>query len=759
MEYLGWAKETAAIMDEVMAIDARMGLDAGQRQALVEGRHGGAFELLGRFPMRDGAWVRALLPGAQRVEVVDQAGECVGELTDPLGDGLFCGRIESQVLDQQPDRHYRLRVSWPGDIVHESEDPYDFGPLLGELDLHLINEGRHHRLADALGAKPIYFDGVQGTRFAVWAPNATRVAVIGDFNSWDRRRHTMRSRGNSGVWELFVPRLGAGERYKYAIIGADGEALFDKADPVARQTECPPATASVVADPRPLVWHDQDWMQRRRSFRPHASPISIYELHVGSWRRDANGQSYGWDRLARELIPYVADLGFTHIELLPVGEHPFAGSWGYQPLGLFAPTARFGPPAAFAAFVDACHRAGMGVIVDWVPAHFPSDAHGLARFDGTALYEHADPREGFHRDWNTLIYNFGRNEVAGFLISSALEWIEHFHIDGLRVDAVASMLYRDYSRLEGEWLPNVYGGRENLEAVNFLRHLNQVIGEEYPGVMMIAEESTAWPGVSAPVATGGLGFTFKWNMGWMHDSLTYMSHDPVHRRYHHNELTFSSVYAFSEHYVLPLSHDEVVHGKGSLLAKMAGLDDWQRRATLRAYYAFMWAHPGKKLMFMGGELGQWREWDHDRELDWYLLDDPAHDGIQRALADLNRLYLEEPALHLRDSDPRGFAWVVGDDSENSVFAFLRFADAGSAPVLVVSNFTPILRRGYRLGVPSSGRWVERFNSDSRFYGGSNAGNDSGVYADDTPSHGFSASLELTLPPLATLYLRQGDWVV
>jgi 1,4-alpha-glucan branching enzyme len=567
----------------------------------------------------------------------------------------------------------------------------------------------------------------------------------------------MRVRHGAGVWELFIPRLGPGTRYKYAIVTADGGVLPYKADPVARATEAPPATASVVADSLPIFWHDEEWMaQRAKRQRPDA-PISIYEVHPGSWLRPYRNCNLiaCWDDLTDRLVPYVRDMVFTHVELMPITEHPFTGSWGYQPLGMFAPSGRFGPPEGFARFVDASHRAGIGVIIDWVPAHFPTDPHGLARFDGTALYEWLDPREGFHQDWNTLIYNWGRREVQGFLIASAMHWLEHFHVDGLRVDAVASMLYRDYSRAAGQWIPNIYGGRENLEAIGFLRHLNAVVAERCPGAVTIAEESTAWPGVTQPVADGGLGFDYKWNMGWMHDTLRYMAYDPVHRHWHHNDFTFGLLYAFSERFILPLSHDEVVHGKGSLIGKMPG-DHWQKFANLRAYLGFMWTHPGKKLLFMGNEIGQWAEWGHDSEIDWALLDHPVHRGLHRLVRDLNRHYIEQDALHQRDADPTGFRWVVGDDTANSVFAFLRFAAPDTAPILVVANMTPVPRPGYRIGVPRDGWWREMLNTDSAFYGGSDMGNGGGVHTTPVPSHAEQQSLELLLPPLATLLLRAGS---
>ncbi|MFO1159471.1 MAG: 1,4-alpha-glucan branching protein GlgB [Reyranellaceae bacterium] len=711
--------------------------------AIAEARHGDPFKVLGPHDTAEGRTIRAFLPGARGVEVVrrDDA-TCLGHLEQVSDAGMFEGRVG----DLAP---YLLRIAWP-EAIQETEDPYAFGPLLGELDLHLFNEGRHFELAEAFGANARTLDGVTGVGFAVWAPNAQRVAVVGDFNGWDSRRHPMRLRHPAGVWELFVPRIAPGTRYKFDIIGAGGIKLPEKADPVAQQSEPPPRTASIVRAPGSWAWQDAGWMAERAHRQSADQPITIYEAHLASWMH-AEGMP-SWRTAADRLIPYVQDMGFTHLELLPITEHPFGGSWGYQPLGLFSPSGRFGSPADFAAFVERLHGAGIGLILDWVPAHFPTDPHGLARFDGTALYEHLDPREGFHRDWNTFIYNFGRREVQGFLIASALHWLERFHVDALRVDAVASMLYRDYSRNQGEWVPNVFGGREHLEAVDFLRRLNSVVLERCAGAVMIAEESTAWPGVSRPAAEGGLGFDYKWNMGWMHDTLRYMTRDPIHRAHHHDDITFGLLYAFSERFVLPLSHDEVVHGKGSLIGKMPG-DRWQKFANLRAYLGFMWTHPGKKLLFMGGEIAQEREWSHDRELDWFLLGEPAHAGIQRLVRDLNHLYRREPALHRRDCEASGFRWLIGDDRANSVFAFLRQGNEHDTPVLVVCNMTPAPRHGYRVGVPRAGTWREIVNTDSRFYGGSDMGNDGGLTATPLPAHGESQSLDLVLPPLATIVLR------
>jgi len=724
--------------------------------------------------------IHTFQPGAVSVKVLppgatgSSTDRPMATLTDANGSGVFSGTF----IAPPSIGKYVLCVGWPqagsgghtaqtstAEIFQYTEDAYAFGPLLGELDLYLLAEGTHRELGRCLGAQAVTVDGVAGTRFAVWAPNAWRVSVVGDFNSWDGRRHPMRLRREAGVWELFIPRIAAGTVYKYELIGADGSLLPLKADPVARSAELPPLTGSIVAQPTPFIWRDAAWMEARAEHQQPNRPISIYEVHAGSWMRvmEDGARNLDWHELAERLIPYALEMGFTHVEFLPIMEHPFGGSWGYQPLGQFAPSARFGAPHAFARFVDSCHVAGLGVILDWVPAHFPADTHGLARFDGTALYEHQDPREGFHQDWNTLIYNLGRNEVCGFLIASALEWLEHYHIDGLRVDAVASMLYRDYSRKAGEWIPNAYGGRENLEAVAFLRNLNQVIAERCSGALMIAEESTAWPGVSKPVNEGGLGFDYKWNMGWMHDTLHYMACDPLYRRYHHHEMTFGMVYAYSEKFMLPISHDEVVHGKGSLVNKMPGTDLSERLANLRAYLGFMWAHPGKKLLFMGCELAQTREWNHDASIEWDLLDDPRHSGVQRLVRDLNFLYAAEPGLHESDTSPNGFAWVVGDDSSNSVFAFLRRASDGSGTLLVINNMTPVRHDGYRIGVPrsegiegiNSARWSQVLDTDSSDYGGTTqSGTNIGISAENIGSHSFAQSLSLTLPPLSTIILKE-----
>jgi 1,4-alpha-glucan branching enzyme len=703
------------------------------------------FSLRGPHQTETGYVVRAFLPGARSVQLIDGNGEVLADAVHGR-EGLFVGRLPKRVP-------YRLRIGWDA-TTQEVEDPYAFGPVLGETDIYLFSEGSHWQLADKFGAVPMEHEGVAGVAFAVWAPTARRVSVVGDFNSWDGRRHPMRLRQEAGVWEIFIPGLTAGEIYKYEIIAKDGTTLPLRADPIARQAEHPPATASIVSPSPDFVWRDSDWMAARGERQAPNAPIAIYEVHAPSWMRPEGSMTgtLSWDGLAERLIPYVRELGFTHIELLPIMEHPFSGSWGYQPLSQFAPTARLGTPAQFARFIDACHQAGIGVILDWVPAHFPNDAHGLAHFDGTALYEHTDPREGFHPDWNTCVFNLGRSEVQGFLIASALWWLERFHVDGLRVDAVASMLYRDYSRKPGEWIPNQYGGRENLEAIAFLRRLNTIVAERCPGAIAIAEESTAWPGVTAPVEHGGLGFSYKWNMGWMNDTLRYIAHDPIHRRWHHSDWTFGLLYAFSERYVLPLSHDEVVHGKGSLYQRVPG-DAWQKLATLRAYFAFMWTHPGKKLLFMGGEFGMPAEWNHDGSLDWHLLHDAGHGALKTVVGDLNRLYAAEPSLHRLDADPNGFAWIANDDADNSVFAYVRFAD-DAAPLLVVVNMTPVVRSTYSLGVPRAGQWREIFNTDASIYGGSNVGNSAGaIHSQPGALHGHEQHIEITLPPLATLIFK------
>ncbi|MFC3070414.1 1,4-alpha-glucan branching protein GlgB [Phenylobacterium soli] len=714
-------------------------------EALVKGRHPDPFAVLGPHALGRGMVIRAFVPGAERLTARLADGRSV-ELAQRHPDGLFEGAAAEMLGCAYVLEAERGSDRW------SIEDAYRFGPLLGPTDDHLLVEGSHRRLWERLGAHPVSHDGVEGVRFAVWAPNASRVSVVGDFNQWDGRRAPMRKRLDSGVWEIFLPGVAEGARYKFEILDAAGDLLPLKADPFGFSAELRPATASVVARVDDFQWTDAAYLAARSQGAAHRKPISIYEAHLGSWRRNEEGGFLSYDELAATLIPYAAGLGYTHIELLPISEHPLDASWGYQPVGLFAPTRRFGDPAGFARFVDAAHAAGLGVILDWPAAHFPVDAHGLYRFDGTPLYEDADERRGFHPDWNTAIFDFGRREVANVLIANALYWLEVFHVDGLRVDAVASMLHLDYSRQPGEWAPNVHGGRENLEAEAFLKALNTAVYAAHPDVLMIAEESTTWPGVSRPVHQGGLGFGFKWNMGWMNDTLRYISREPVHRRHHHRELTFGLLYAFTETFILPLSHDEVVHGKGSILGRMPG-DDWRRFAGLRAYYGFMWGYPGKKLLFMGQEFGQWAEWNFDGELDWNLLQYAPHQGVRRAVADLNRLYRETAALHVGDAEPEGFRWLVVDDEAQSVAAWLRRGDSRDPPVAVVCNFTPVTRGRYRIGLPHAGVWREVFNSDAAEYGGSGHGNLGSVVAIDEPSHGFPASADIELPPLATVYFQ------
>jgi 1,4-alpha-glucan branching enzyme len=622
-------------------------------------------------------------------------------------------------------------------------------PTLGDLDLHLAGEGSHRKLHAHLGAHPRVEHGIPGVSFAVWAPNARSVRVVGDFNGWDGRLNPMRSLGSSGIWELFVPDIREGSYYKFEVLTAQGHLVL-KSDPYAFATEVPPGTACIVSCPH-HEWQDDAWIKARAKSDAYRSPMAIYEVHLGSWRRTADGEPLGYRDLGPLLADYCSEMGFTHVEFLPVAEHPFGGSWGYQVSNYFAPTARYGTPDDFRFLVDTLHQANIGVLVDWVPAHFPRDEWALARFDGTALYEHADPKKGEHPDWGTLVFNYGRNEVRNFLTSNALFWIDEMHIDGLRVDAVASMLYLDYSRGEGEWIPNQFGGRENLEAIEFLRDLNTVVHADHPGILMVAEESTAWPGVSRPVHLGGLGFGFKWNMGWMHDTLSYFSKEPIYRRYHHNNLTFSLMYAWSENFVLPLSHDEVVHGKGSLFNKMPG-DKWQRLANLRSLLAYMWAHPGKQLLFMGGEIAQEREWNHDRSLDWHLLDDDGHRGVQTMVSDLNRTYQKIPALWEMDVSPDGFQWIDANDADNNVLSFYRISEGGDQHLVCVANLSPVPRSGFRLGLPTADNFAEVLNTDAEMYGGTNVGNLGAVVAEKIPWHGLDQSALVTLPPLGVIWL-------
>ncbi|MFJ7962482.1 1,4-alpha-glucan branching enzyme [Streptomyces sp. NPDC096324] len=718
-------------------------LDPTDRGRLLSGAHHDPHALLGAHPVPGGVVFRALRPYAQGVAVVVDGNRTA---LDDLGDGLFGSVLP---FDAIPD--YTLVVTY--DVTEfETQDPYRFLPALGEFDLHLIGQGRHEELWRALGAEPMTHEGVEGTRFTVWAPNAQGVRVCGDFCHWDGAAgFPMRSLGSSGVWEVFLPGMGEGTLYKFDITRPDGSRTL-RADPMARRTEVPPATSSVVTRSS-YTWQDAKWMKERAKQRPvHAAPFSVYEVHLPSWRP---GLTYR--QLADQLPAYVTDLGFTHVQLMPVAEHPFGGSWGYQITGFYAPTARLGTPDDFKYLVDALHRAGVGVLMDWVPAHFPRDDWALAQFDGRPLYEHADPRRSDHPDWGTLEFDYGRREVRNFLVANATYWCEEFHIDGLRVDAVASMLYLDYSREEGQWAPNEFGGRDNPDAVAFLQEMNATVYRRNPGVVTIAEESTAWEGVTRPTSDGGLGFGLKWNMGWMHDSLEYMQHEPIHRKYHHNEMTFSMVYAYSENYVLPISHDEVVHGKQALVSKMPG-DWWQRRANARAYLGFMWAHPGKQLLFMGQEFAQGGEWKEAEGPEWWLLD-PAycaeadHRGVQDLVRDLNTLYRGEPALWERDTDPSGFTWVVGDAADDNVFAFLRHAADGT-PLLAVSHLSPAVRHGYRLGVPEEiPAWREVLNTDSLRYGGSDVVHPEPVKAEAIGMHGRPTSIELTLPPLATVWLR------
>jgi 1,4-alpha-glucan branching enzyme len=708
-------------------------------ERLVQGFEDDPFALLGVHPEGKGFVARVLLPEAEAVTAYTLAGKKVAELAMLHPGGLFAGPVS--IRERQP---LRYQARYPGGGDYWMTDPYSFGPVLGPMDDYFIGEGSHLRLFDKMGAHIVEHEGAAGTHFAVWAPNAKRVSVVGDFNRWDGRRDVMRLRRDTGIWEIFVPEVGAGAAYKYEIIGPDGKTLPLKADPFAFRSELRPATASIVAPVPTHAWVDGAHREHWSRADPRRVPISIYEVHAGSWQRDPDGNFLHWDALAERLIPYVVEMGFTHIEFMPISEYPYDPSWGYQTTGLYAPTARFGEPEGFARFVDGAHKAGIGIILDWVPAHFPVDDHGLAKFDGTALYEHADPRKGFHPDWNTAIYNFGRREVSSFLVNNALFWAERYHVDALRVDAVASMLYLDYSRKAGEWIPNKDGGRENLEAVAFLQEMNKSVYGVHPGALTMAEESTSWPKVTQPVYEGGLGFGFKWNMGFMHDTLEYLKREPIHRQHHHNDITFGLLYAFSENFVLPLSHDEVVHGKGSLLTKMAG-DDWQKFATLRAYYAMMWGYPGKKLLFMGQEFAQRAEWSEERALDWQLLEHGPHRGVQAVLRDLNHLYRSQPALHARDCEGEGFEWLLADAVADSVFAWARKAP-GAQPIVVISHFTPVTRHDYGLRLPLPGRWREILNSDAADYGGSGCGNAGYVEA------GPDGWATLVIPPLATIML-------
>ena len=720
-------------------------------QRIVAGTHSDPFGVLGLHQMDGAQVVRAFVPGATAVEVLDDnTGRRITALTpESTASGFFVG----QASRRKKPFAYRLKITRDGHTWVQ-DDPYQYGPVLGELDEYLIGEGAHLDLWRALGAHVMTHEGSAGTHFAVWAPNATRASVVGDFNGWDGRCHAMRQRGQTGVWEIFLPGIDDGAAYKFELLDGQGQLLPQKADPFGFGAEHPPRTASVVRRLDGHAWSDGAWMQRRDVLQRIDQPISVYEVHLGSWRRvpEDGNRPLSYLEHAQQLVAYAKDMGFTHIELMPISEFPFDGSWGYQPVGLFAPTIRHGTLEEFRTFVEACHEADLGLILDWVPGHFPEDAHGLGQFDGTPLYEHADRREGFHPDWNTLVFNYGRREVSNYLVANALYWLKEHHIDGLRVDAVASMLYRDYSRKDGEWVPNMHGGRENLEAIAFLQRTNTVAYANLSGIMTVAEESTAFPGVSGPADQGGLGFGYKWNMGWMNDTLKYIAEDPIHRKYHHDKMTFGLHYAFSENFILPISHDEVVHGKGSMLGKMPG-QGADAFANLRAYYGFMWGHPGKKLLFMGCEFAQEGEWNHDSSLDWHLLDHAPHKGMQRLVSDLNALYRATPALHQLDCKPEGFEWVEEGAAEESIFAWLRKGSGDQPPVLVVCNMTPVERHGRRIGVPKQGLWLERLNTDAKIYGGEDRGNLGAVHSEEIAASGRAHSISLTLPPLTTLFLE------
>jgi 1,4-alpha-glucan branching enzyme len=735
---------------------AKSVLDNEEVQAIINTKHQDVFSVLGmhKHPTKNGIIVRTFLPDAMSVEVIDsQTNKLVAvlDLVNPAG--LFEGKLGRR----RNVFNYRLRIAYKRETL-VVEDPYRYSSQINNDDLYLFCEGTHEKTYQWMGAHKHEVDNVQGTHFVLWAPDASRVSVVGDFNFWDGRRHVMRKHPAAGVWEIFLPNVAENASYKYEIADKNAQIQPLKADPYAFSMQLAPATASKVIHNNVYQWQDDQWMKERASSPNHYhGPVSIYEVHLGSWKRSAKNSSDAghsasyltYRELAEQLVPYVVEMGFTHLQLMPVSEFPFDGSWGYQPIGLFAPTARFGSAEDFKFFVDCCHSAGIGLLLDWVPGHFPTDEHGTGKFDGSCLYEHEDLRKGFHPDWKTLIYNYGRSEVQSYLISNAIYWLDQFHIDGLRVDAVASMLYLDYSREAGEWLPNIHGGRENLEAIELLQQVNSRAYLKHPGVMMIAEESTAWPGVSKPVDGGGLGFGFKWNMGWMNDTLKYMERDPIYRQHHHNEMTFGLVYSFSENFVLPLSHDEVVHGKGSLLNKMPG-DDWQKFANLRAYYGFMWTHPGKKLLFMGGEFAQRDEWNHDQSLDWHLLEHDSHKGVQSLIKDLNYTYRNIPALYELDCDSNGFEWLDSQNSQQSILVYLRKGKVGTAPALVIVNLTPTSYDNYCVCVPLSGYYRECLNTDSSKYGGSNVGNDGGVYSKKATYAGQANQLLISIPPLSTM---------
>lgn len=719
-------------------------------QSIADSNCDNVFAYLGRHALDEStSIIRAFLPAADKVEVIDyQHGNTVTVMALMHEAGIFSG-----ICSNSDCERYRLRAYYDGQSV-EVEDPYRFGSSIAESDLYLYAEGTHEKAYSFLGAHLITIDGVEGCRFTVWAPNALRVSVVGDFNFWDGRRHVMRNLLPTGVWEIFIPAVDVGAMYKYEIKAKDGNVLPHKADPMGFYAQKPPEQASIVIDPHTYHWGDDHWVAKRDSWTNINRPISIYELHLGSWRRvpEENNRYLSYRELARDLIPYVKEMGFSHIQLMPVSEFPYDGSWGYQPVGMYAPTSRFGSPDDFKYFIDQCHQNDLAVLIDWVPGHFPTDAHGLGVFDGTPLYEHADARQGFHPDWNTFIYNYGRKEVVSYLMANAIFWFDYYHIDGLRVDAVASMLYLDYSREDGQWIPNAYGGRENLEAIDFIRLTNERVYKNYPNAMMVAEESTSWPGVSKPTQYGGLGFGYKWNMGWMNDSLDYMSKESVHRQYHHHDMTFSLYYAFSENFILPLSHDEVVHGKGSILDRMPG-DTWQKFASLRAYYGFMWAHPGKKLLFMGSEFAQGPEWDYNNSVCWHQLDIAEHKGVQTLVKNLNSIYQQTPALYENDFEENGFEWIEADDRHNSIFAFIRKAKSGHGDIIVVSNFTPIVRTAYRLGVNMPGSYIQIINTDDTLYGGSGVNSCDAMQSQEVPWHYRDHSIELDVPPLATVFIQ------
>lgn len=718
--------------------------------AVESAYHADPFSILGLHQDKcsDYLIVTTFQPYADEVSIVDKRTQKVlSKLTKINNQGLY-----SQKLRRKISFDYQLKIT-KDNTNQLIDDVFSFSPTLGEIDIHLLNEGNHQKPYEKLGAHCITHQDVKGVSFALWAPNASYVSVVGDFNHWDGRIHPLQNISHhgqkSGYWNIFIPEIYAGCMYKFELKDGHGDLLPIKADPYGIQAQYRPETASIVYAEKSYDWQDKDWLAQRSIRNARASAISIYEVHLGSWRKDENNQYLNYRDIANQLIPYAVEMGFTHLQLMPVSEYPFDGSWGYQPVGLFAPTARFGSSEDFQYFVDTCHQANLGLLIDWVPGHFPDDQHGLAKFDGSHLYEHADPRQGFHPDWNTLIYNYGRVEVSNFLRASALHWLDKFHVDGIRVDAVASMLYLDYSREDGEWIPNKHGGRENLEAVEFLQRFNEDLYSQYPGTFSVAEESTSWPGVSQPTHAGGLGFGYKWNMGWMNDSLSYMQQDPIHRSFHHNELSFSLVYAFSENFILPISHDEVVHGKGSILARMPG-DTWQKFANLRAYYGFMWAHPGKKLLFMGCEFAQGKEWDHDNQLDWQQLEVHWHSGVQRLIKDLNMVYRHTPALYEKDCESDGFCWLDHNNAQQSIYSFIRFGEDKQNPVIVVCNFTPQSHHQFSIGVPVAGQYQEIINSDADIYGGSNLGNFSDVSSIDIPWQGQAQQIKITVPPLSTL---------